>query len=240
MAIRGPAASVQIVEPQFILNAAVIANENWNLYNLHFDGELAILEWLAKRRLIRNSSLCPTCQIQMSFIKRNDIIDKWRWQCRLCKASASVRKNSFFSHSHLSLRQIIIITYCWAMDFPQNIIAHEAEIGQGSTHTMVDWASFCREICEQHLMDHPMEIGGLDQNGMSLTVEIDESKFFHRKYNRGQWREGHWVFGGIERNSGKCFLVEVPDRTEATLLGIIERYSDVLRDTVLLIMYIII
>jgi hypothetical protein len=56
----------------------------------------------------------------------------------------------------------------------------------------------------------------------------------------GQWREGHWVFGGIERNSGKCFLVEVPDRTEATLLGIIERYSDVLRDTVLLIMYIII
>jgi hypothetical protein len=72
MAIRGPAASVQIVEPQFILNAAVIANENWNLYNLHFDGELAILQWLAKRRLIRNSSLCPTCHIQMSFIKRND------------------------------------------------------------------------------------------------------------------------------------------------------------------------
>jgi hypothetical protein len=55
--------------------------------------------------------------------------------------------------------------------------------------------------------------------------------------NRGQWREGHWVFGGVERNSEKYFLVEVPDRTEVTLLGIIlvERYSDVLRDTVLLI-----
>jgi hypothetical protein len=151
--------------------------------------------------------------------------DKWRWQCRLCKASASVRKNAFFSHSHLSLRLIIIILiYCWAMDFSQNIIAHEAEIGQGINHTMVDWASFCREICEQHLMDHPMEIGGLDQNGMSLTVEIDESKFFTAN-TTGQWREGHTVFGGIERNSGKCFLVEVPDRTEATLLDIIERYS---------------
>jgi hypothetical protein len=104
---------------------------------------------------------------------------------------------------------------------------------------MVDSTSFCREICEQHLMDHPMQIGGLDQNDMSVVVEIDASKFFHRKYkyNRGQWREGHWVFGGVERNSEKCFLVEVPDRTEVTLLGIIlvERYSDVLRDTVLLI-----
>jgi hypothetical protein len=69
-------------------------------------------------------------------------------------------------------------------------------------------------------MDHPMQIGGLDQNDMSVVVEIDASKFFHRKYNRGQWREGHWVFGGVERNSEKCFLVEVPDRTEVTLLGI--------------------
>jgi hypothetical protein len=86
-------------------------------------------------------------------------------------------------------------------------------------------------------MDHPMQIGGLDQNGMSVVVEIDASTFFHRKYNRGQWREGHWVFGGVERNSEKYFLVEVPDRTEVTLLGIIlvERCSDVLRDTVLLI-----
>jgi hypothetical protein len=43
---------------------------------------------------------------------------------------------------------------------------------------MVDSTSFCREICEQHLMDHPMQIGGLDQNGMSVVVEIDASTFF--------------------------------------------------------------
>lgn len=72
---------------------------------------------------------------------------------------------------------------------------------------------------------HSEEIGGLDiATGMPITVEIDESKYFHRKYHRGEWREGHWVFGGVERRSGKCFLVEVPDRRAHTLEALIVRY----------------
>ena len=55
-------------------------------------------------------------------------------------------------------------------------------------------------------------------------VEIDESKFFHRKYHRGQWREGHWVFGGIERGTKKCFLVEVAQRNAQTLLPLIQQW----------------
>jgi hypothetical protein len=91
-------------------------------------------------------------------------------------------------------------------------IAHEAGI-PNSLKTIIDWFSFCRDICEQYLIENPEVIGGLHENGFSKVVEIDERKSFHRKYHRGQWREGHWVFGGIERGSGKCFLVEVPDRT---------------------------
>ncbi|KAK9722577.1 ISXO2-like transposase domain [Popillia japonica] len=67
-------------------------------------------------------------------------------------------------------------------------------------------------------------IGGLNEDLTTKVVEIDESKFFHRKYHRGQWREGHWVFGGIERGSGKCFLVEVGDRAAETLLAEIRRF----------------
>ena len=35
---------------------------------------------------------------------------------------------------------------------------------------------------------------------------------------------GHWVFVGIERGSGKCFLVEVPDRRVVTLKDAIVQY----------------
>eukprot|EP00731_Ephydatia_muelleri_P029566 Em0021g89a len=35
---------------------------------------------------------------------------------------------------------------------------------------------------------------------------------------------GHWVFGGIERGSGECFLVEVEKRDAATLLPLIYQH----------------
>lgn len=36
--------------------------------------------------------------------------------------------------------------------------------------------------------------------------------------------EGVWVFGGVERDTGKCFLEAVPDRTEKTLIGLIKKW----------------
>nr|KAG5690783.1 hypothetical protein BaRGS_015310 [Batillaria attramentaria] len=80
-------------------------------------------------------------------------------------------------------------------------------------------------VCEEDLRLHPQQVGGLDEvTGQPIIVEIDETKYFHRKYHRGQWRDGHWVFGGIERESGKCFMVEVPDRSRATLEPIVLHY----------------
>ena len=57
-----------------------------------------------------------------------------------------------------------------------------------------------------------------------MEVEIDESKFGKRKYNRGRVVDGHWVFGGMERTTGECFLVEVEHRDTATLLPIIQQH----------------
>lgn len=37
-----------------------------------------------------------------------------------------------------------------------------------------------------------------------------------RKYHRGYRAEGQWVFGGIEEESRKCFMVPVEDRSSGT------------------------
>ena len=62
--------------------------------------------------------------------------------------------------------------------------------------------------------------------GPNKTVEIDESKFGRWKYNRGRPVKGQWVFGGMERESGRAFLVPVPDRTADTLTSVIRAWIE--------------
>ena len=99
-----------------------------------------------------------------------------------------------------------------------------------------------------HVMDmaHLCQVGG-----QGVIVEIDESKFGKRYYNRGKRVKGNWVFGGIKRipvvddkknkkdksvkqqkgekkekkwQAGQFFAVVVGDRTRETLKQEIFRY----------------
>ena len=81
-----------------------------------------------------------------------------------------------------------------------------------SDHTIADWGMFCRETLLVYLLGCSEKVGSPNK-----TVEIDECKFGRRKYNRGRPVKGHWVFGGVERESGRTFLVPVPDRIPYTL-----------------------
>lgn len=60
--------------------------------------------------------------------------------------------------------------------------------------------------------------------GIGKVVEIDESKFGKRKYNKGHRVQGQWIFGGIERDTGKSFLIPVEKRNATTLLTIIKEW----------------
>ena len=64
--------------------------------------------------------------------------------------------------------------------------------------------------------------------GKGIIVEVDESKFFKRKYNRGRYTKKDWVVGMVEREKGdgkstKMKFVTVPKRNEGTLIPIIEK-----------------
>ena len=67
----------------------------------------------------------------------------------------------------MTLEEIIQFLYFWSHDLSQDQIQHELQLSCG---TDVDWASFCREICETSIIRDSEKIGGKD-----IIVEIDES-----------------------------------------------------------------
>ena len=47
----------------------------------------------------------------------------------------------------------------------------------------------------------PSPIGGVGRE-----VQIDESNFTRRKYNRGRVYPNQWFFGGIDSDNDDCFM----------------------------------
>ena len=142
----------------------------------------------------------------------------WRCSNKKCTFKCVIRKHSFFSGSHLSIQLIVKIIYFWSHRYPNHIVLHETRLNE---RTVVDFFNFCREVCSVVLEEQSEPIGGPGK-----VVEIDESKFGKRKYNRGKRVDGVWVFGGIERDSEtpKCFFTVVEDRSAKTLIPLIKRW----------------
>ncbi|EFA07042.2 hypothetical protein TcasGA2_TC010016 [Tribolium castaneum] len=161
---RGVPANTFIVNVDEILTDDGIRNEFFNYKRLSFKSITDSIRWCARHRLIHNSLRCAPCEEPMSFVVRHQLGDGFRWQCKICGASSSLRKDSFFSRSHLSLEQIVTIVYGWARNDEQFRIICEAEISSNTRNTIVDWCSFCRDICEQFLVDHPSEVIIHEQN----------------------------------------------------------------------------
>jgi len=97
---------------------------------------------------------------------------------------------------------------------PAHIIHKEHHFG---SDTIAAWGLFRRETMLMYMEGCFEKIGS-----PTKTVEINESKFGRRKYHRSHPVKEQCVFGGVERDPGKTFLVPVPDKTANTLMALID------------------
>ena len=91
-----------------------------------------------------------------------------------CNSSRSARFNTWFYKSKLTLPEILLLTYLWWAKLPQIFVHNEFRF---SPKTLVDWASFCREVAIDVVFKHSEKIGGA-----GVIVEIDETKFGKSKF----------------------------------------------------------
>jgi transposase-like protein len=135
-----------------------------------------------------------------------------------CRRRHSIWRGTFLESSRVELRVFLRLLYCWINKFTNKQTIKETRFSQT---TVCKWFHNFRLACGTILMEESEVIGGPGK-----VVEIDEAKFFKRKYNRGRRKSNEgWVLGGIERGEGGgCFLVWVPNRSKETLVPIIKKY----------------
>jgi transposase-like protein len=167
--------------------------------------------------LINEDKNCETCGEPLKMIRNIRKRDGWIWRCKTCKSESSIRNGTWFSNSRLPIRTIIMVIYFWAHKYTQKQVQHELGL---SKHTTVNWFNYLREKC--FVSQRNTIIGGPGK-----IVQIDESKFGKRKFNKGKRVEGIWVFGGIEVYEDKsikpkAFMVPVENRSASTLMAVIK------------------
>ena len=169
---------------------------------------------------------CPNCNdlLDKVYKVRNRTSNNFRYQCnkRNCrkkgiKNTVTLRANTWFNESRLSLRKSLFMTYCFVHQMSYKDTVRETSIEENSNNKLVvtssetvcDYKRYCRDICYNIVS----EISSDKIGGHGLTVEIDESKFGKNKYHKGRYIEGQWIFGGICRETKEFFVVPVARET---------------------------
>src|SRR5213082_4093946 len=82
------------------------------------------IEWLATYGLLCNSRMCYRCRgnIPCLLSRRDRLVDGYIWRCPRCRADISIRLDSFFTKSHLSLITLLEFLYHWSEDNSQTKI----------------------------------------------------------------------------------------------------------------------
>jgi hypothetical protein len=108
-----------------------------------------------------------------------------------CRKRISIFKNSFFDHSKMKCNEVFRFGYLWLSGCNHKTIIR---MTGHSSLTVIAYIGYYRQLVSSSLDDEDQVIGG-----PGIIVEVDESKFGKRKYNRGHRVDGVWVFGGVER-----------------------------------------
>jgi ISXO2-like transposase domain len=205
------------------------------------------IRWCREKQLLIAQAACPECGATMK-----DTSDKCQdgriWRCSKVVEgtrhfrTVSIRDGSFFSASHLSIRDTLYLIYEWAQLISVHDACYELKIDK---KTVMKFYGRCRELCSMIISSRLQgRIGGLDEIvevEVEVEVEVDECQLGRRKHHRGRIPREIWVCGGVVRDSDsnplRCFIEIITRRNsrnsrtlEELLLRRIDMRSRVITD----------
>jgi len=151
---------------------------------------------------------CILCGSKRTKYKSKPNMLKCTWKG--CGKFQHVWKGTIFERTHLKKWKILRLIELWMQKASRNIIAYILGINKKAIWRVMKAVS--NQLVPSYY-ENVEKIGGKGE-----IVEIDESKFGKRKYNRGHCVDGVWVLGAVEEtNKKRIILMIVDDRKKETL-----------------------
>ena len=149
---------------------------------------------------------CTNCDKTLDEVHTNK--KYFYFLCSLCKKKISIRTNSIISNANISLRKFTLLVYIFINNFwnyqqiqTETCLSSDEEDNDSSESSVLSTKTINRYFTAfRDAIGIEMVTNFCDKiGGPGTHVEIDESMFGKRKYNRGRilGRRQMWVLGGI-------------------------------------------
>jgi hypothetical protein len=174
-------------------------------------GNLRLIQWLIHERFLQDLRECPRCGGNIHLERsRKFKKDKHCWKCSnsRCKLRRSVRGGSFFEHSDLSLRKLILIAINFAAESAAVNTGNRIRVNRKSVGRIY---KVMRARWRENLAREPISFT------YGFEFEIDELFLHHIRLEDGT-HGTQWIMGLLERVTGKVIYFRIPDRSSMSLI----------------------
>lgn len=175
---------------------------------------IGLLNFLQINRYLQSQPLkCELCDDDMKInYNKNVKKDHYAYNCTRCGNYKSLRINSFFFNSNLSIPIILNIIKMLQGSVPRQFIAKQLKINKQTVTTQY---IKLMKYCARYNLSHPVYYLASD------TIEVDEMI--------EEWKDGiengSAIFGMVGRNSGLVHIEAVRDKSSGTLIPIIKQHT---------------
>lgn len=169
----------------------------------------------------------------------------WKCPLRNCcgRQKKTIRIGSFFEGLKAKLDEILLAMYFFLNESSQKEIISFTRLNPKTIRSVTRQ---CYRLIEADLTIEDMRVGmilrvlcmvthyicmliislgGVNEDGTPIAVEVDESLFGKIKSARGHSVKGVWIVGGVERTpERKIFMATVPYRNTDTLHTLLKTY----------------
>lgn len=144
------------------------------------------------------NSVCFLCYGKITRVKNLNLV---RCTRKSCRQQRKFHENDLFKKSKINSTMILKIVFMWCKNTKIKNICEILGISKKVVRSVL---KNLENLLEKMKKYYKTKIGG-----NKMIVEVDESKFGKRKFNKGHHVDGVWIIGGVERSENKKINLEI-------------------------------